>query len=79
MPPADVTIRPAPAVHFLFCDLASLASVRKFASDFLSLGFPLHVLVNNGEGRGRAGGGQAVGAGWVGPQLRMQMRPRVRD
>ncbi|XP_051030868.1 dehydrogenase/reductase SDR family member on chromosome X homolog [Phodopus roborovskii] len=34
-------------VHFLFCDLASLASVRKFASDFLSLGFPLHVLVNN--------------------------------
>ncbi|CAH7188672.1 dehydrogenase/reductase SDR family member on chromosome X homolog [Phodopus roborovskii] len=34
-------------VHFLFCDLASLASVRKFARDFLSLGFPLHVLVNN--------------------------------
>ncbi|XP_059109214.1 dehydrogenase/reductase SDR family member on chromosome X, partial [Peromyscus eremicus] len=34
-------------VDFLFLDLASLASVRKFARDFLSLGFPLHVLVNN--------------------------------
>lgn len=34
-------------VHFLFCDLASLRSVRKFARDFLSRGFPLHVLVNN--------------------------------
>ncbi|KAL1763565.1 hypothetical protein HispidOSU_022201 [Sigmodon hispidus] len=34
-------------VHFLFLDLGSLTSVRKFARDFLSLGFPLHVLVNN--------------------------------
>lgn len=36
-----------PEVHFLFLDLASLASVRKFARDFLSLGLPLHVLVLN--------------------------------
>ncbi|XP_055461191.1 dehydrogenase/reductase SDR family member on chromosome X isoform X1 [Psammomys obesus] len=34
-------------VHFLFLDLASLASVRKFARDFAALGLPLHVLVNN--------------------------------
>ncbi|XP_050998474.1 dehydrogenase/reductase SDR family member on chromosome X [Acomys russatus] len=35
------------AVQFLFLDLASLASVRKFVSDFLALGIPLHVLINN--------------------------------
>ncbi|KAL6084628.1 hypothetical protein STEG23_025810 [Scotinomys teguina] len=34
-------------VDFLFCDLASLTSVRKFVRDFLSQGYPLHVLVNN--------------------------------
>ncbi|XP_040592744.1 dehydrogenase/reductase SDR family member on chromosome X [Mesocricetus auratus] len=34
-------------VRFLPLDLASLASVRKFARDFLSLGLPLHALVNN--------------------------------
>lgn len=35
------------AVHFLFLDLASLSSVRKFVADFLALGIPLHVLINN--------------------------------
>ncbi|KAH0511105.1 Dehydrogenase/reductase SDR family member on chromosome X [Microtus ochrogaster] len=52
-------------VHFLFCDLASLRSVRKFARDFLSRGFPLHVLVNNAGVMMVADVGRRVrGPGW---------------
>ncbi|XP_052028000.1 dehydrogenase/reductase SDR family member on chromosome X isoform X2 [Apodemus sylvaticus] len=35
------------SAHFLFLDLASLASVRGFVRDFRASGLPLHVLVNN--------------------------------
>lgn len=48
-------------MHFLFLDLASLASVRKFARDFTALGLPLHVLVNNGEDGGGARDGANTG------------------
>nr|XP_044997525.1 dehydrogenase/reductase SDR family member on chromosome X [Jaculus jaculus] len=34
-------------VEFLYCDLASLRSVRAFADAFKAKGVPLHVLVNN--------------------------------
>ncbi|XP_049623759.1 dehydrogenase/reductase SDR family member on chromosome X [Suncus etruscus] len=34
-------------VEFLYCDLASLASVRDFAREFKAKQLPLHVLVNN--------------------------------
>src|SRR5258708_28175170 len=36
------------AVAFLPLDLADLASVRRCAEQFLALGEPLHVLINNG-------------------------------
>ncbi|XP_075395419.1 polyprenol dehydrogenase-like [Tenrec ecaudatus] len=34
-------------VEFIFCDLASLASIRNFVQQFKAKGLPLHVLVNN--------------------------------
>lgn len=46
---------PLPAAHFLFLDLASLASVRRFVREFRASGLPLHVLVNNGEWAGFPG------------------------
>ena len=39
------------SVEFLYCDLASLESVRGFAHEFKEKKIPLHVLVNNGESR----------------------------
>jgi retinol dehydrogenase-12 len=47
-------------VQVLRLDLADLASVRKCAADFLALGEPLHVLINNagvGGARGRTADG----------------------
>ena len=47
-------------VRLLLLDLADLASVRRAADDFLALGEPLHVLVNNagvGGARGRTADG----------------------
>lgn len=38
-------------VEFLYCDLASLGSVREFVRAFKAKKIPLHVLVNNGEFR----------------------------
>jgi retinol dehydrogenase 12 len=43
------------AVGFLRLDLADLASVRACAAEFLALGRPLHVLVNNAGVGGRRG------------------------
>jgi retinol dehydrogenase 12 len=43
------------AVAFLPLDLADLASVRRCAEDFLALGEPLHVLINNAGVAGRRG------------------------
>ncbi len=43
------------AVTFLPLDLADLASVRRCAEEFLALGEPLHVLINNGGVAGRRG------------------------
>jgi retinol dehydrogenase 12 len=43
------------AVMFLPLDLASLASVRQCAQQFLALGEPLHVLINNGGVAGQRG------------------------
>jgi NAD(P)-dependent dehydrogenase (short-subunit alcohol dehydrogenase family) len=43
------------AVRFWPLDLADLASVRRSASDFLALGEPLHVLVNNAGVGGQRG------------------------
>lgn len=40
-------IADASLVHTLELDLSSLSSVRKAASNFLSIGIPLHVLLNN--------------------------------
>ncbi|XP_028640320.1 dehydrogenase/reductase SDR family member on chromosome X [Grammomys surdaster] len=37
----------ADSAHFLFLELASLASVRRFVREFEASGRPLHVLVNN--------------------------------
>lgn len=37
------------SVEFMFLDLASFDSVRKFADDFCSKDWPLHILINNGE------------------------------
>lgn len=34
-------------VHLQICDLASLASIKALAEDYLASGHPLHVLVNN--------------------------------
>jgi len=47
-------------VRLLLVDLAHLASVRRTAEDFLGLGEPLHVLINNagvGGARGRTADG----------------------
>lgn len=47
-------------LRLLLLDLADLASVRRAADDFLALGEPLHVLVNNagvGGARGRTSDG----------------------
>ncbi len=47
-------------VRLLLLDLADLASVRRTAEDFLALGEPLHVLINNagvGGARGRTADG----------------------
>mmetsp|Transcript_14957 Transcript_14957/g.36404 ORF Transcript_14957/g.36404 Transcript_14957/m.36404 type:complete len:370 (+) Transcript_14957:29-1138(+) len=41
---ADTT---SPKVRYMVMDLSSLASVRDFATHFLALGFPLHILVLN--------------------------------
>src|SRR5258707_15629334 len=43
------------AVAFLPLDLADLASVRRCAEQFLALGEPLHVLINNGGVAGQRG------------------------
>jgi NAD(P)-dependent dehydrogenase (short-subunit alcohol dehydrogenase family) len=43
------------AVGFLRLDLADLASVRSCAAEFLALGQPLHVLINNAGVGGRRG------------------------
>ena len=43
------------AVAFLPLDLADLASVRRCAEEFLALGEPLHVLINNGGVAGQRG------------------------
>lgn len=40
------------AVEFLYCDLASLKSIRQFVQTFKKKKIPLHVLVNNGESWG---------------------------
>jgi retinol dehydrogenase-12 len=42
-------------VNLLQVDLASLASVRRCAQDFLALGEPLHVLINNAGLAGQRG------------------------
>ncbi len=42
-------------VRFIRLDLADLASVRRCAADFLALGEPLHVLINNAGIGGRRG------------------------
>jgi retinol dehydrogenase 12 len=44
-----------PAVAFLPLDLADLASVRRCAEEFLALGQPLHVLINNAGVGGQRG------------------------
>lgn len=36
-------------VEFLYCDLASMKSIRQFVQQFRAKNCPLHVLVNNGE------------------------------
>lgn len=36
-------------VEFLYCDLASMKSIRQFVQRFRAKDCPLHVLVNNGE------------------------------
>lgn len=36
-------------VEFLYCDLASMKSIRQFVRQFKAKNYPLHVLVNNGE------------------------------
>uniref|UniRef100_A0A8C9M3X6 Dehydrogenase/reductase SDR family member on chromosome X n=1 Tax=Panthera tigris altaica TaxID=74533 RepID=A0A8C9M3X6_PANTA len=38
-------------VEFLYCDLASLTSIRQFVQKFKKKKIPLHVLVNNGQVR----------------------------
>ncbi|CAI9754641.1 unnamed protein product [Fraxinus pennsylvanica] len=38
---------PAAEIILLEMDLSSFASIQKFCSDFLSLGLPLHILINN--------------------------------
>src|SRR6266566_5773628 len=43
------------AVAFLPLDLADLASVHRCAEEFLALGEPLHVLINNGGVGGQRG------------------------
>ncbi|OVA14007.1 Short-chain dehydrogenase/reductase SDR [Macleaya cordata] len=44
---AIVKDTPAAKVDVLELDLSSMASVRKFASEFKSLGLPLNILINN--------------------------------
>lgn len=36
-------------VEFLYCDLASMKSIRQFVQQFRAKNCTLHVLVNNGE------------------------------
>lgn len=36
-------------MEFLYCDLASMKSIRQFVQRFRAKNCPLHVLVNNGE------------------------------
>lgn len=48
-------------MDFLYCDLASLRSVRCFVDAFKRKNLPLHVLVNNGESGGQRGGEGARG------------------
>jgi retinol dehydrogenase 12 len=50
-----VSVTGNPAVTFLLLDLADLASVRRCASQFLALGQPLHVLINNAGVGGQRG------------------------
>ncbi|KAK1584641.1 hypothetical protein Q3G72_034766 [Acer saccharum] len=38
---------PSANIDVMELDLSSLASVRKFASDFIARGLPLHILINN--------------------------------
>ncbi|QCD94815.1 retinol dehydrogenase 14 [Vigna unguiculata] len=38
---------PSAKVDYMELDLSSMASVRKFASDFISSGLPLNILINN--------------------------------
>lgn len=37
------------SVEFLYCDLASMKSIRQFVHTFKGKNCPLHVLINNGE------------------------------
>ena len=50
-----VAVTGNPAVAFLSLDLADLASVRRCAGEFLALGQPLHVLINNAGVGGQRG------------------------
>ncbi len=50
-----VSAHGADAARYLHLDLANLASVRASAQEFLSLGEPLHVLINNAGVAGRQG------------------------
>jgi NAD(P)-dependent dehydrogenase (short-subunit alcohol dehydrogenase family) len=50
-----VAVTGSDAVAFLPLDLADLASVRRCAEEFLALGEPLHVLINNAGVAGRRG------------------------
>ncbi|KAJ4974457.1 hypothetical protein NE237_007631 [Protea cynaroides] len=43
----NVAAVPTPKVDVMELDLSSMASVRKFASDFHSSGLPLNILINN--------------------------------
>jgi NAD(P)-dependent dehydrogenase (short-subunit alcohol dehydrogenase family) len=53
---ADIAVATgSEAVAFLPLDLADLASVRLCAEEFLALGEPLHVLINNAGVAGRRG------------------------
>jgi retinol dehydrogenase 12 len=45
----------ADSARFLHLDLADLASVRRCAQEYLALGSPLHVLINNAGVAGRPG------------------------
>ena len=36
------------AVEFMYCDLSSFKSIRRFVHNFKAKGIPLHLLINNG-------------------------------